>query len=61
MRVGVEGDNYGGASQHLGDYLNVDALTQEQRSAGVPQIVEPQVFPYTGALLDALEGAVAQV
>ena len=33
--VGVEGDGYGGVTQHLGDNLHVDAFAQEQRGAGV--------------------------
>jgi hypothetical protein len=28
VRVGVEGDGYGGVAQHLGDYLHIDAFTK---------------------------------
>ena len=56
MGVDVEDDGYGGVTEHLGDHLCVDAFPQEQRSAGVPEIVEAQIFPDTGANFDALEG-----
>jgi hypothetical protein len=36
VRVGVEGDGYGGVAQHLGDYLHVYAFAQEQRGTSVP-------------------------
>jgi hypothetical protein len=54
--VDVEDDGYGGVTEHLGDHLCVDAFPQEQRGAGVPEIVEAQIFPDTGANFDALEG-----
>ena len=46
MRVGVEGDGYGGVAEHLGYYLRVDAFADEQRGAGVAEIVKAQVFSY---------------
>ena len=58
MRVGVKGDGYGGVAEHLGDYLRVDAFAQEKRGAGVPEVMEAQVFPHAGACLDTLEGIV---
>src|SRR5215217_3800010 len=59
--VDVEGDGYGGVAEHLGDHLHVDTLSQERGGAGVSEVVETQILPHPGALLDALEGAVAQV
>jgi hypothetical protein len=29
VRVGVEGDSYGGVAEHLGDYLRVDSFTEQ--------------------------------
>ena len=41
VRVGVEGDGYGGVPEHLGDDLRVDVPAQQKGRAGVPEVVEP--------------------
>jgi hypothetical protein len=40
MAVGVESDSYRGMTKHLGDDLGVDVAGEEQRCAGVPEVVE---------------------
>src|SRR5215210_3101539 len=39
VAVGVEGDRYGGVAEELLHDLGVDPSREEQRSAGVPEIV----------------------
>ncbi len=37
VRVGIEGDGYGGVAEHLRDNLRVDAFPEQQRGARVPR------------------------
>ncbi len=59
--MGVQGNSYGSVSHELLDELVAGALGEEQRGAGVPEVVEAQVLPYAGAGLDALERTVTRV
>ena len=43
MGVGVDGDGDAGVSQEVLDQLGVDATLEEERGAGVPEIVEGNV------------------
>ncbi len=43
MAVDVQRDRAARMTQHLRDYLRVDALRQEKRRAGVPEVVESYV------------------
>src|SRR5918998_4934156 len=61
MRVSVESDGYGGVTEHLGDYLHVDSLAQEERGTRMAEIVEAQILPNAGARLDTFKGAVTQI
>jgi hypothetical protein len=40
MAVGIQGDGYACAPQHLRDNLGVDVLGEQQRGARVPEIVK---------------------
>jgi hypothetical protein len=57
--VGVEGYGDGGVSEHLGDDLGVDVPRQQERGAGVPQVVEAGVGGEPGALEEPGERAFA--
>jgi hypothetical protein len=60
VRVGVEGDGYGGVPKHLGDVLWVDVAAQQKGRAGVPEVVEPD--GREGSLLEErCEGSVSEV
>src|SRR5215211_3136217 len=43
VAVGVQRDGDGRVPEHLGDYLRVDAFSQEERRTGVPEVVEAYV------------------
>jgi hypothetical protein len=45
VRVGVGGERGIVKAEHLGDHFRVDAFTQEQRDAGVPEVLRAQFFP----------------
>jgi hypothetical protein len=38
--IGVEGDGYGSVPEHLGYYLWVDVLSEQERGARMPEVVE---------------------
>ncbi len=40
VRVGVDGDGYGGVPEHLGYDLGADIMGEQQCGAGVPEVVE---------------------
>jgi hypothetical protein len=40
VRVGVQGNGYGGVPKHLGHYLRVDVFGKQQRGACMPKVVE---------------------
>jgi hypothetical protein len=40
VTVSIQRDRDGGVPEHLGDDLRVYALRQQQRGAGVPEVVE---------------------
>jgi hypothetical protein len=44
VRVGLEGDGYGSVPEHLGHYLWVDVLDEQQRGACVPEVVEAYLW-----------------
>ena len=60
MRIGVQGHGYGGVSQELLHELGMDASSQEQGGAGVPEVVEAY-FGQTGILEERFEGPVYEV
>ena len=59
--MGVQGNGYGSVSHELLDELGAGVLGEEQRGAGVPEVVEAQILPYAEAGLDVLEGTVTRV
>ncbi len=60
MGVGVQGDRYGGVTKHLGDYLRVDVAGEQQRGAGVPEVVEADLRE-PGPLQQRLEAVLRDV
>ncbi len=61
VTVGVQGDGYRGVPQHLGDDLGVDVPAQEQRRAGVSEVVEAGIGGESGALEEPDEGAISEI
>jgi hypothetical protein len=60
VRVDVQCDAHGGVPQHFRDYLRRDVLREQQRGAGMPEVVEAyRAEP--GTPQERLEGAVSQV
>jgi hypothetical protein len=63
VRVGVEGDGYGGVPEHVRDDLGVNVLGEQERGARVPEAVEAYLRQ-PGPLeqgLEAVRGNVAAV
>ena len=60
VRVDVQGDADGGVSEHLGDDLGVDVLREQQRGAGMAEVVKANLWQ-PRVLQERLEGAVAEV
>src|SRR5918997_5669127 len=60
MGVGVEGYGDGSMSQHLRDDLGVYVSRQEQRRAGMPEVVKPDGRK-SGHLEERLEGPLPEV
>ena len=58
VRIDVEREANVGVTQELLDELGVDALPQQERSAGVPQVVKAGALREPGALERGLESAV---
>jgi hypothetical protein len=60
MRVGIQGDGYGGVSEEFLDDLGVHALAEKERGAGVVEVVETDLPRQPGPLEEAEEGAPGQ-
>ena len=50
--VGVQRLRYGGVAQEFLDILGVDVAVEQQRGAGVTEVVEPDRLGQRGRLLD---------
>jgi hypothetical protein len=50
MTVSIQGEGYRGVPEEFLDVLGMDIAREQQRSAGVSEIVEPESLGQTSAL-----------